>query len=60
MRRKARVWPQDGTVLEIFFDDPINWLHKDLYNSLIEIADDVNVGDKIDPTTGEKTIKETE
>ena len=60
MKRKARIWKEDGTVLEIFFNDPKDWIHKDLYNSLVEISSDVNVGDRIDPETGEKIIKETE
>ena len=54
MTRKARVNLQCGTVLELFHDDCVHWLHKDIYNSLLDVEDIVNSGDRVDIETGLK------
>lgn len=49
---KARV--ESGIVLEVFPNDCVNWLHKDLYNMLIDVEDVVKAGDTVDVNTGLK------
>lgn len=49
---KARV--ESGIVLELFQNDCVNWLHKDLYNMLIDVEDVVRPGDTVDVNTGLK------
>ena len=49
---KARV--ESGIVLEVFPNDCVNWLHKDLYNMLIDVEDIVKTGDTVDVNTGLK------
>ena len=49
---KARV--ESGIVLEVFSNDCVNWLHKDLYNMLIDVEDVVKAGDTVDVNTGLK------
>ena len=49
---KARV--ESGIVLEVFPNDCVNWLHKDLYNMLIDVEDVVRTGDTVDVNTGLK------
>ena len=49
---KARV--ESGVVLEVFPNDCVNWLHKDLYNMLIDVEDIVKTGDTVDVNTGLK------
>ena len=49
---KARV--ESGIVLELFQNDCVNWLHKDLYNMLIDVEDVVRLGDTVDVNTGLK------
>jgi hypothetical protein len=49
---KARV--ESGIVLEVFPNDCVNWLHKDLYSMLIDVEDIVKTGDTVDVNTGLK------
>ena len=49
---KARV--ESGIVLEVFPNDCVNWLHKDLYSMLIDVEDVVKTGDTVDVNTGLK------
>lgn len=56
MTKKVRI-VHLNIVAEVFQEDPINRLHKDLYESLVDASDDVCVGDFINIETGEKIIQ---